>query len=35
MRQRLQEIGGRCEIQSQRGQGTRVTFFLPVKEAAK
>ncbi len=35
MRKRLQEIGGRCEIQSERGRGTQVTFYLPVKEAAK
>ena len=30
MQQRLEEIGGRCEIQSKLGQGTQVTFFLPV-----
>lgn len=35
MRQRLEELGGRCEIHSQPGQGTQVTFFLPVKAAAK
>jgi signal transduction histidine kinase len=35
MRKRLQEISGRCEIQSERGRGTQVTFYLPVKEAAK
>jgi len=35
MRQRLQEIGGRCEIQSERGHGTRITFFLPVNVATK
>jgi len=35
MRQRLQEIGGRCEIQSRPGPGTQVTFFLPANEAAK
>ncbi len=31
MRQRLQEIGGRCEIRSQPGHGTQITFFLPAK----
>jgi signal transduction histidine kinase len=31
MRKRLQEIGGRCEIQSERGRGTQVTFVLPAK----
>ena len=30
MRQRLEEIGGRCEIRSERGRGTQVSFFLPV-----
>jgi signal transduction histidine kinase/ligand-binding sensor domain-containing protein len=35
MRQRLQEINGRCEIQSQSGQGTKVTFFLSAKETVK
>jgi ligand-binding sensor domain-containing protein/signal transduction histidine kinase len=35
MRKRLQEIGGRCEIQSERDRGTQVTFYLPVKEMAK
>jgi ligand-binding sensor domain-containing protein/signal transduction histidine kinase len=35
MRQRLQEIGGRCEIQSRPGHGTVVIFFLPMTEAAK
>ena len=35
MRKRLQEIGGRCEIQSERGRGTQVMFHLPLKEAAK
>jgi signal transduction histidine kinase/ligand-binding sensor domain-containing protein len=33
MRQRLQEIGGGCDIQSQPGQGVRVMFFLPVRES--
>jgi signal transduction histidine kinase/ligand-binding sensor domain-containing protein len=32
MRQRMEEIGGRCEIQSEPGQGTRVTFVVAVKE---
>jgi signal transduction histidine kinase/ligand-binding sensor domain-containing protein len=32
MRQRLQEIGGRCEIQTGRGHGTQVTFILPMKK---
>jgi ligand-binding sensor domain-containing protein/signal transduction histidine kinase len=35
MRRRLREIGGRCEIQSQPGQGTQVRFFLAVKGAPK
>jgi len=35
MRQRLQEIGGSCEIQSQPGQGTQVTFVLPMKFATR
>jgi signal transduction histidine kinase/ligand-binding sensor domain-containing protein len=35
MRQRMQEIGGYCEIQSERGRGTRLKFFLPVKEVAE
>jgi ligand-binding sensor domain-containing protein/signal transduction histidine kinase len=35
MRKRLQEIDGRCEIQSEPGRGTQVTFILPVKEAIK
>jgi signal transduction histidine kinase/streptogramin lyase len=30
MRQRLAEIGGRWEIESNPGQGTKVTFFVPV-----
>ena len=33
MQQRLQEIGGRCEIQSHQGRGTQVMFFLPMKPA--
>ena len=35
MRQRLEEIGGRCEIQSERGRGTQVGFTLPVPILAK
>jgi signal transduction histidine kinase len=33
MRRRLAEIGGRCEIQSTPGNGTRVAFVVPVKVA--
>jgi len=33
MRRRLGEIGGRCEIQSTPGTGTRVAFVVPVKVA--
>jgi len=33
MRRRLSEIGGRCEIQSTPGTGTRVAFVVPVKVA--
>lgn len=33
MRRRLAEIGGRCEIQSTPGGGTRVAFIVPVKVA--
>ena len=35
MRQRLEEIGGRCEIRSERGGGTQVVFFLPMPVLAK
>src|SRR5262249_54552089 len=35
MRQRLEEIGGRCEIQSEAGQGTQVVFYLPMQVLAK
>lgn len=35
MRQRLQEIGGRCEIESQPGQGTKVSFYFPGRPATK
>src|SRR5262249_6021874 len=31
MRQRLDEIGGKCEIRSAPGSGTKVSFFVPVK----
>ena len=34
MRKRLEEIGGRCEIQSERGRGTHITFILPAKKTA-
>jgi signal transduction histidine kinase/ligand-binding sensor domain-containing protein len=34
MSQRLAEIGGRCDIQSVRGEGTKVTLFVPVKLTA-
>jgi signal transduction histidine kinase len=30
MRQRLAEIGGQCQIENAPGQGTKVTFFVPV-----
>jgi len=33
MHQRLQEIGGRCEIQSEPGRGTKVTLFIPIHRA--
>jgi signal transduction histidine kinase len=33
MRQRLDEIGGRCEIESKPDEGTRVEFVVPVKVA--
>ena len=29
VRRRLAEIGGSCEVESQPGHGTRVTFFVP------
>ena len=35
MHQRLHEIGGRCEIQSEPGRGTQVTFFIPALWVAK
>jgi signal transduction histidine kinase len=31
MQQRLAEIGGRCDLRSAPGEGTKVTFFVPVK----
>ncbi len=35
MRKRLLEIGGRCDIQTERGHGTQVTFFLPANDRSK
>jgi signal transduction histidine kinase/ligand-binding sensor domain-containing protein len=35
MRKRLEEIGGRCEIETGRGHGTRVVFILPAKKTTK
>jgi signal transduction histidine kinase/ligand-binding sensor domain-containing protein len=35
MCERLREIGGRCEIRSERDRGARITFSLPVNVAAK
>jgi signal transduction histidine kinase len=32
MRKRLEEIGGRCDVQSERGHGTQVTFYVPLKK---
>ena len=34
MRKWLEGIGGRCEFQTQPGQGTHLKFFLPMNEAA-
>jgi signal transduction histidine kinase len=31
MARRLAEIGGRCDIRSQPGQGTKVLFVVPLK----
>jgi signal transduction histidine kinase len=31
MEQRLAEIGGTCEIESKLGQGTKVTFTVPLR----
>ena len=33
MRQRLQDIGGRCVIESCPGKGTSIRFVLPLNEA--
>jgi signal transduction histidine kinase len=35
MRQRLREIGGRCEIHSEPGRGTQIVFSLPLTAVAK
>ena len=35
MQQRLQEIGGRCEIQSTPGDGAEIIFFVAVPSAAR
>ncbi len=32
MRERLEQLSGRCEIFSAQGKGTRVTFLMPIKE---
>jgi signal transduction histidine kinase len=32
MRNRLHDIGGRCDIQSERGHGTQVIFYVPLKK---
>lgn len=32
MRQRLQNLGGRCEVSNPRGSGTRVVFRLPLRD---
>lgn len=34
MRERVQELGGRCEIHSQRGKGTVVHIDIPIEESA-
>jgi signal transduction histidine kinase len=34
MRQRLAQVGGRCQIQSQPGQGTTVSLHIPLSEAS-
>jgi len=34
MRQRLEQIGGRCEIQSAPGGGTEIKFFISVPTVA-
>jgi signal transduction histidine kinase/ligand-binding sensor domain-containing protein len=33
MRRRLEHIGGGCEISSARGQGVKIVFFVPIREA--
>ncbi len=33
MRERLEQLGGRCEILTAPGKGTRVTFVVPVQQA--
>ena len=35
MHRRMAEIGGRCDIQSQPGQGARLWFFVPVQPVGK
>ena len=35
MRQRLEKIGGRCEIQSAPGAGTEIKFFVSVSAIAR
>jgi len=35
MRQRLEKIGGRCDIQSAPGSGTEIKFFISVPPAAR
>jgi signal transduction histidine kinase len=35
MRQRLEQIGGRCELQSAAGTGTEVKFLVSVPVAAR
>jgi signal transduction histidine kinase len=34
MRTRLEEIGGKCDVRSEPGAGTSVTFAVPVKTPA-
>ena len=35
LRQRLEKIGGRCEIKSETGAGTEIRFFVSVPAAAR
>jgi signal transduction histidine kinase len=35
MQQRLEKIGGRCEIQSAPGTGTGIQFFISVPATAR